>query len=65
MVTSSTGSLSPVRLRSLVANPAAIFTANGLVNGTALCVAAYTKPGDGVVLMTGETTAFVDPHPYA
>jgi len=38
--------------------PAAIFTANGLVNGTALCVAAYTKPGDGVVLMTPVYHAF-------
>ena len=38
--------------------PASIFTANGLVNGTALCVAAYTKPGDGVVLMTPVYHAF-------
>jgi cystathionine beta-lyase len=37
---------------------ASIFTANGLVNGTALCVAAYTKPGDGVVLMTPVYHAF-------
>ncbi len=38
--------------------PASIFTVNGLVNGTALCVAAYTKPGDGVVLMTPVYHAF-------
>ncbi|MET3891424.1 cystathionine beta-lyase [Bosea sp. OAE506] len=37
---------------------ASIFTVNGLVNGTALCVAAYTKPGDGVVLMTPVYHAF-------
>jgi cystathionine beta-lyase len=38
--------------------PEAIFTTNGLVNGTALCVDAYTKPGDGVVLMTPVYHAF-------
>lgn len=38
--------------------PASIFTTNGLVNGTALCVDAYTKPGDGVVLMTPVYHAF-------
>lgn len=37
---------------------AAIFTTNGLVNGTALCVDAFTKPGDGVVLMTPVYHAF-------
>jgi cystathionine beta-lyase len=37
---------------------AAIFTTHGLVNGTALCVEAYTKPGDGVVLMTPVYHAF-------
>ncbi|CAN5119382.1 pyridoxal phosphate-dependent aminotransferase [soil metagenome] len=37
---------------------ASIFTTNGLVNGTALCVDAYTKPGDGVVLMTPVYHAF-------
>ena len=37
---------------------AEIFTTNGLVNGTALCVDAYTKPGDGVVLMTPVYHAF-------
>lgn len=36
----------------------AILTTNGLVNGTALCVDAYTKPGDGVVLMTPVYHAF-------
>lgn len=38
--------------------PEAILTTNGLVNGTALCVDAYTKPGDGVVLMTPVYHAF-------
>ncbi len=33
-------------------DPSAIFTTHGLVNGTALCVDTYTKPGDGVVLFT-------------
>ncbi len=33
-------------------DPAAIFTTHGLVNGTALCVDAFTDPGDKVVLMT-------------
>ncbi|MFY0616504.1 MalY/PatB family protein [Shimia sp.] len=36
----------------------AIFTTHGLVNGTALCVDAYTKPGDGVVLTTPVYHAF-------
>ena len=36
----------------------AIFTAHGLVNGTALCLQAYTKPGDGVVLFTPVYHAF-------
>lgn len=35
-----------------------IFTTHGLVNGTALCVDAYTAPGDGVVLMTPVYHAF-------
>lgn len=38
--------------------PASIFTTHGLVNGTALCVEAYTKPGDGVLLMTPVYHAF-------
>ncbi len=38
--------------------PASIFTTHGLVNGTALCVEAYTQPGDGVVLMTPVYHAF-------
>ncbi len=37
---------------------AAIFTTHGLVNGTALCVDAFTAPGDGVVLMTPVYHAF-------
>lgn len=36
----------------------AIFTTHGLVNGTGLCVDAFTKPGDGVVLMTPVYHAF-------
>ena len=35
-----------------------ILTTHGLVNGTALCVDAFTKPGDGVVLMTPVYHAF-------
>ncbi len=33
-------------------DPAWIFTTHGLVNGTAMCVDAFTAPGDGVVLFT-------------
>lgn len=36
----------------------AIFTTHGLVNGTAMCVDTYTKPGDGVVLFTPVYHAF-------
>lgn len=39
-------------------DPNWIFTAHGLVNGTALCVDAFTQPGDGVVLMTPVYHAF-------
>ncbi|MCL7464198.1 MalY/PatB family protein [Phaeovulum sp. NW3] len=35
-----------------------IFTTHGLVNGTAMCVDAFTQPGDGVVLMTPVYHAF-------
>ncbi|AJE45304.1 MalY/PatB family protein [Celeribacter indicus] len=35
-----------------------IFTTHGLVNGTAMCVDAFTLPGDGVVLMTPVYHAF-------
>ena len=35
-----------------------IFTTHGLVNGTAMCVDAYTEPGDGVVLTTPVYHAF-------
>ncbi|SNX72872.1 cystathione beta-lyase [Cereibacter ovatus] len=38
--------------------PEWIFTTHGLVNGTALCVDAYTAPGDRVVLMTPVYHAF-------
>ncbi len=39
-------------------DPAAIFTTHGLVNGTALCVDAFTEPGDAVVLFTPVYHAF-------
>ncbi len=38
--------------------PSWIFSTHGLVNGTGLCVDAYTKPGDGVVLFTPVYHAF-------
>lgn len=38
--------------------PEWIFTVHGLVNGTALCVDAFTQPGDRVVLMTPVYHAF-------
>lgn len=38
--------------------PEWILTAHGLVNGTALCVDAFTEAGDGVVLMTPVYHAF-------
>ena len=39
-------------------DPQAIFTTHGLVNGTALCVDAFTQAGDGVILMTPVYHAF-------
>ncbi len=39
-------------------DPAWIFTTHGLVNGTALCVDAFTAPGDGIVLFTPVYHAF-------
>ncbi|TCP40566.1 MalY/PatB family protein [Rhodovulum marinum] len=39
-------------------DPAWIFTTHGLVNGTGLCVDAFTAPGDGVVLFTPVYHAF-------
>ncbi len=39
-------------------DPSWIFTTHGLVNGTGMCVDAYTKPGDGVVLFTPIYHAF-------
>ena len=41
-----------------VVAPEWIFTTHGLVNGTGLCVDAFTKPGEGVVLMTPVYHAF-------
>ena len=38
--------------------PEWIFTTHGLVNGTAMCVDAFTKPGDGIVLFTPVYHAF-------
>lgn len=37
---------------------AGVFTTHGLVNGTGLCVDAFTRPGDGVVLTTPVYHAF-------
>ncbi|WP_106745285.1 MalY/PatB family protein [Yoonia maritima] len=39
-------------------DPSWIFTTHGLVNGTALCIDAFTQPGDGVVLFTPVYHAF-------
>ncbi len=39
-------------------DPKSIFTTHGLVNGTALCVDAFTNVGDGVVLFTPVYHAF-------
>ncbi len=39
-------------------DPASIFTTHGLVNGTAMCVDAFTNPGEGVVLFTPVYHAF-------
>ena len=39
-------------------DPSHIFTTHGLVNGTGLCIDAFTRPGDGVVLMTPVYHAF-------
>ncbi len=39
-------------------DPDAIFTTHGLVNGTALCLQAFTDPGDAVVLFTPVYHAF-------
>ncbi|PJI92980.1 cystathionine beta-lyase [Yoonia maricola] len=39
-------------------DPSWIFTTHGLVNGTAMCVDAFTNPGDGVVLFTPVYHAF-------
>ncbi len=35
-----------------------IFTTHGLVNGTAMCLDAFTDPGDGIVLLTPVYHAF-------
>lgn len=39
-------------------DPEWVFTTHGLVNGTAMCVDAFTDPGDGIVLMTPVYHAF-------
>ncbi len=36
----------------------AVFTTHGLVNGTSICLEAFTRPGDGVVLFTPVYHAF-------
>lgn len=39
-------------------DPSWIFTTHGLVNGTAMCLDAFTKPGDGIVMFTPIYHAF-------
>ncbi|MEO0567556.1 MAG: MalY/PatB family protein [Pseudomonadota bacterium] len=39
-------------------DPSWIFTTHGLVNGTGMCVDAFSEPGDGVVLFTPVYHAF-------
>lgn len=39
-------------------DPATIFTTHGLVNGTAICLETWSKPGDGIVLTTPVYHAF-------
>ena len=39
-------------------NPSHIFTTHGLVHGTGMCVDAYSKEGDGVILFTPVYHAF-------
>ena len=39
-------------------DPAHIFTTHGLVNGTSMCVDAFSEPGEGVVLFTPVYHAF-------
>ena len=39
-------------------DPSWVFTTHGLVNGTAMCVDAFTKPGDGVIIFTPVYHAF-------
>jgi len=39
-------------------DPSWVFTTHGLVNGTAMCVDAFTSPGDGIVLFTPVYHAF-------
>ena len=39
-------------------DPSWIFEAHGLVNGTALCIDAYTQPGDGIIMFTPIYHAF-------
>lgn len=39
-------------------DPSWVFTTHGLVNGTAMCVDAFTAPGEGVILFTPVYHAF-------
>ena len=39
-------------------DPDWVFTTHGLVNGTAMCVDAFTQPGDGIILFTPVYHAF-------
>lgn len=42
-------------------DPSWIFEVHGLVNGTAMCIDAYTEPGDGIILFTPVYHAFFKP----
>jgi len=39
-------------------DPSWVFTTHGLVNGTAMCLDAFTQPGDGIVMFTPIYHAF-------
>ncbi|MEM8773565.1 MAG: MalY/PatB family protein [Pseudomonadota bacterium] len=43
---------------SWTVDPSWIFTTHGLVNGTGMCVDAFSEPGDGIVLFTPVYHAF-------
>ncbi|MBL4751878.1 MAG: pyridoxal phosphate-dependent aminotransferase [Amylibacter sp.] len=47
-----------LRRHSWKIDPDSIFTTHGLVNGTGLCLQAFTQPGDAIVLFTPAYHAF-------